>query len=304
MVRDDTAYRNFCRKNGRAQGARPFAGVLWHLRIIRSDWHAGCARVQQFLSASISAPPTPARNKCLHVAGYLAWTLGETERAQSFYAECLRASDALHDERNAGYAERGLALMAYADGEHERAQYFFQNALARFRALDDGLGIGYALNGLGELARVQKDFEMAEHIFQENLALARRLDFPASIAVQLHNLGHVFLAQGDVAQALTYLRKALRLDQALGDQRKMAEDVAGLACCFAAQGDFERAAKWFAAVEQTLVKLDVRLDPTDRRDVDEFLQRAQKQLTRQQFDAAWAEGQTLKLEDAFLGEVR
>jgi hypothetical protein len=119
------------------------------------------------------------------------------------------------------------------------------------------------------------------------------------IAISFHNLGYVAQHQGDSRQAIAHFQESLARNRQLG------EDVEGIALCLAGIGAVGQewhqpawAVSLFAAATRILDSLGARMVRADRADYEHALAATRAQLDERSWAAAWAEGQTLSLEQA------
>ena len=104
---------------------------------------------------------------------------------------------------------------------------------------------------------------------------------------------------GDDARAAAPLRESVRLAAGLRDAWSIAYGVIGLAGVAANQGRAERAVRLFGALESLRERMGVAApwgawQPLGERD----LTTAREELDPETFEAAWAEGRAMKLEEA------
>jgi hypothetical protein len=74
--------------------------------------------------------------------------------------------------------------------------------------------------------------------------------------------------------------------------------LAGLAGPISARGDPERAARLLGASEALLETIGVGLQCSDQFEVDRYEAAVREQLDQATFEAAWAEGRAMSLEQA------
>ena len=112
------------------------------------------------------------------------------------------------------------------------------------------------------------------------------------------NLGHVALAQGDVGRATQLFVEALHLHRAQKNQLGMAECLAGLAGVAGAEAQPARAARLFGVAAAVREALGARVWPAEQADYERNLQRTRAQVDAAAWEAAWAEGRAMSLEQA------
>jgi hypothetical protein len=118
-------------------------------------------------------------------------------------------------------------------------------------------------------------------------------------------LGALVNAQGDSAQATVILRDGLILQQQFAEQDVLIESLEAFAGVAVGQGRAVRAACLLAAAEALRTLIGVQRPPAARPAYTRDVAATRAQLDEATFDAAWAEGQALTLEQAIsyaLGE--
>jgi non-specific serine/threonine protein kinase len=272
---------------------------------LRDFWYFDDYSVEGLMwteSALESAPnPPPAtRASALNAAGVLCFPQGDYARMKALLSEALALSRELGDEINAAWAliYLGGASLPYPN-ECAEALAMTEQGLALFRKHDDRVGMAIALTILGELARVDGDYERAGIAYEECLALCREQSFEAREAISLGNLGYVAQHNGDYERAESLIKEALTLFwQTTRQRQQIAFCLAALAGPVVAQGDTERAARLLAASEAVLEALGLRRHAGDQFEVERYIVTVREQLDKATFEAAWAEGRAMSLEQA------
>ena len=119
------------------------------------------------------------------------------------------------------------------------------------------------------------------------------------------NLGYTVLYLGDDHQAVSFFRQALSLSRERNEKRGVVDSLAGFAAVAAARGKAEAAARLYGAAEaqyQGLLTegktIDSLIDLVDRREFERYQGICRDRLGEAAFEAAWAEGRGLTLEQA------
>lgn len=164
--------------------------------------------------------------------------------------------------------------------------------------LGERIGAAMMLMGAGELQRSRNDYESALRLYEETLALLRQLDRPQAIALCHSNLGLVANHQQDFGRARRHFTECLSLFREQEDPWGIALGLAGLAGCAIGQGQPERSARLLGARAGLLGDSQQRVDAVDLREFDRYQAAAQAALGHAAFEAAWAEGQGMTLDQA------
>jgi hypothetical protein len=114
----------------------------------------------------------------------------------------------------------------------------------------------------------------------------------------LYDLGIVALHHGDLGAARERFQESLAMKRDFGDKRGLAYSLEGFAILAAVQGRAERAARLFGAAEVLREAINSPLPPPDRVLYDRYVTPARAGRAQEAFAAAWAQGQTMMLEEA------
>jgi predicted ATPase/DNA-binding CsgD family transcriptional regulator len=240
------------------------------------------------------------RAKALNAAGQLAFARGDHEHGKLVHREALALSREVGDRINHAWALvlLGWHLSAYPDRYGEGIA-LCEEGLALFRELDHKPGIAWALNALGELARLDGDYERAKQVYEECLAISREMGDRQREALMLGCLGYVAQYQGDYGRAEALMMDSLALLRELHLRYGIVATFSlALAGPVGARGDAERAARLLGAGEALLEALGVGLQPADKLEVDRYQAAVREQLDEATFEAAWAAGRAMSLEEA------
>jgi tetratricopeptide (TPR) repeat protein len=234
----------------------------------------------------------------LHSLGHITINQGELEAAQSYLTESLLIAQEL--ECKIGYVEAlgDLGLVAYLRRDYAVAQSRLEESLRLFQEANLLSGVVSTLNRLGDLARCQGDYEKADRLYQEGFSLYREMGDLDEIPSMLHNLGYIARHRGEPLKALSLFREALSIQNKMGNRAGIAECLMGIAGVLTDQRQVETGARLLGAAEALRVSAGVSLWPANCLEYDCILACLKKSLDEQALAAAWAEGQSLNLEQA------
>jgi non-specific serine/threonine protein kinase len=234
--------------------------------------------------------------QALSYLGLVALFEGNHEAARSLGEESLAIFRVLGDEWGIALALSNLGRVLYQLGDYVRARSLNEEGLAIFRAVGDRWGTARTLNNLGEIARLQGDFIAAQVIYEESLEVWRKLGHKVGIAWALHNLGYVAQHRGDYRLMEQLFRDSLALYREAGDKQGIAMCVAGLAGVVRAAVQPEWATRLLGAADALLEAIGAHLWPADRMEYDRHVAAVRAYLNENAFEAAWAEGRAMSLE--------
>lgn len=236
----------------------------------------------------------------LYTLGLVARELGDPVTARLHLEECLALYRELSNQRLMAEALFSLGEVAVMEEDAAPATALIEEGLVLKRRLEDSYGIGWGLHHLGHVMQLQGNYKRAMQLQEEALALARGIEQPDEFCITETNfsLGEATLARGDVALAKMYFRKSLTLSRHLQIPRNQIWCLAGLAGVAAVNKEPTRAAKLWGAAAGLRQSIGLRPGPATRATHERLQAEAYAQLGEATFNAAWAEGQTMTLEQA------
>ncbi len=271
--------------------------ALWSFWEMHGHLAEGRTWIERAVQWSAAAPPgTQAR---LYTgAGTLAWRQADYTAATSHHGRALELYRALEDQPGVAFALNNLGMQLLCQGAFAQSRQLLEESLQVRRRLGDQAGIAEQLNNLGFLIVSQGEAAAARPLLLESLALHRRLQNKYKIAGILDNLGDVALHEGDLAAARQYFRESLGLHREVGSPAGLPDAVEGLAKTAAAQREGERAARLFGAAASLRETVGAPLPPAVRPIYERHLAAARALLAPAAWDAAWAAGQRMSVDQA------
>ena len=192
-----------------------------------------------------------------------------------------------------------LGNVARDAGDDPAAARRYAEAEALARPTGDGWVLGHILWNRADLARRAGDPRLARRLLEEALALQRAHREPRGIGQTLARLGRVALAEGDAAAARRGLTQGLAVLRDAGYVWGLPPRLRDLAQVAEAQGHPARAARlWGAAAAQHQALLGRPLPAHEGPTLAQAAESLRARLGAAAFDAAWAEGQAMTLEQA------
>jgi ATP/maltotriose-dependent transcriptional regulator MalT len=166
------------------------------------------------------------------------------------------------DQRSIAYSLNILGLVSLLEGDAEAARLLQEESLAICKALGDRMGIAYALGALGGLELLQGNYVAARTMYEESLAIAIQSGVKWLTAVCLEGFGRAVAAQELPAWAVRLWSVAHSLREAIGTP----------------------------------------MSPIERAIQEHSMAAARIHLGKEMFEATWAEGRTMTLEQALTAQ--
>lgn len=271
-------------------------GMFWYGK----GYHVEGFRWTQQLLARLDEVPVSYHPKFLISAGRLAW-LQDLETGRGLIRRALDCARALGDALQAAWA---LTFFGYTMlHEPSTALPLAEEALATFRALGHLPGVAQTLNIIGEIARVNGDRARAQAAYEECLAVCQQTGESGRITYLYGNLAFLAQQAGDHKRA----KQWACLDLQLAHERRNRSDSANALITAAGslnagiaprQERLAQAARLLGAAEAEHERLGTFMQPSNTPEYQRILAELRAHLDEPAFQAAWAEGRQLVLEQA------
>ena len=188
--------------------------------------------------------------------------------------------------------------VALAQGDDATARALFEEGLGLYRQLGDKVGMVGALNELADVAQRSGEYQSAKTLAGEALTSARALGSKRGTAEALRSLGFLASRQGEYDQAVAHFKESLGVYRHLGNKAEIQRLLEGMAMAVGSQRQPLRAARLLGAAEALREALGVVLHTADRPDHDRAVADIRSVVGEEAFNAAWAGGRTMALEQA------
>ncbi|MGH3147735.1 MAG: tetratricopeptide repeat protein, partial [Rubrobacter sp.] len=200
---------------------------------------------------------------------------------------------------------RGVAISLFClaagskwQGDFELAVELYEEALALCRQSGDPALLASLLIHLGHMFLLRGDLERATAVSEEAVAMHREQKLRSYLGDALNNLAWAALLRGDPEKARTLYEESLGYYRELGDGLGPLESLEGLACAAGIRGEAERAARLFGAAEILREVVGLQQDPGESALREPYLVAARSRLDEAAWEAAFAQGQAMNLEEA------
>jgi predicted ATPase/DNA-binding CsgD family transcriptional regulator len=284
---------------GDAAGALALAGALHRFWLVVGHISEGRAWTERLLP--LAPAPRPARALGLLGAGFLALFQDDLVEARTLLEECLTLSRAVGYDYGAAIALLMLGAVAVQQGELDRAEALFEACRPAWPAdRTDGskVGRGMWLFWQGHLARARGVHERVTALFEQALVSAREGDDAWALCLTLDHLGDALLVDGEYERAAGLLRESLARRLELSDRLGLAMSLDALAQVASAQRESERAARLFGAAEALREGTGFRPLRGWSTAHERWLDEARSALGARRFEAGWASGRAMRLDEA------
>src|SRR5216683_5350152 len=204
------------KKGGEAGQKRETAlrltGALVRYWAVRGPLSEGLAWLERAL-ANTESVPAPMRIRALSGAAWLAFFLGDIERAEMLCEECLQLYRAARETREAQDLAASLLWLGWlplTHGNDDEVRFLLEESRALTREVGDTRNLAYLLHFLGMAAIDQENYGEARSLLEESQRYYREIDDKEDLVWSFLYLGQLLFAQGDVVQAYALVEEGLQ----------------------------------------------------------------------------------------------
>lgn len=291
-------------ETGGIDAAAPIVEGLAWFWVLRNHMIEATDRVQRLIAAESGSVATRAMLYC--VAGYLAYFRGAHEEALRWLEPSLGLWRQLDDRRGLATALTYLAQAAWAVGDRARAGPLLEESVDLVRRAGAGTPHNAVLathaeppfQSLARFVEEQGDLDRATQLLDETLTFSRERGASHGVANVLRTMAMHACRGGDVERATALLDESLRLFHGLADAPCTWNQLVLVAHVATMAGHHARAALLLGAADvQQHTSGMVPLVVT-RAVHQDTITAARAGLGNEAFEAAWAEGRAMTLDQA------
>lgn len=234
--------------------------------------------------------------QCLLYMGNLARIVGDYEQARAFYQQHLDLRIEIGDVEGLGFAHLLYGKLEFEVKRYSMAKAHYEEALAIYKKI--GVSSEYIFRSaqdLADLAIAQSEYTEALKYSEIMFATARESGEEWQYAYRLHTKGTALITLEPV-QAGIRLCEALKLFQKMGDKEGIILNLASQVLLAVALNRPERAARLLGAALQLRDAEHLLLYQVYIPEQENLRSTIQTALGEQAFAKAWAEGETMTLD--------
>ena len=282
----------------RGADALELAADLWLFQESRGHAEEARAWLAKALAAPGAEPRSITRARALYGAGILAFRNLDDDTARQAFEECQAIAQEQDYIRLVVRATTGFARLALRRGDTREVRRWSEEALAIARERGEKEDAASPLHMLAAAARVEGDLSRAKAFYRENLALHRELGRMDTVSVELGNLGALAVLEGNLSEAEPLIRESLEIAYKRGDRYVAPYELIWLGRVALGRGNPTRAATLFAAAKAQFDATGLAMDPDEGPEYEKGLAAIRGAQDDAPFEAAWAEGKKMTLDDA------
>jgi tetratricopeptide (TPR) repeat protein len=284
---------------GETEPSRVYASAffgLGRMRYVQGDFDSARSAFNRLIEIGTQLKSDHWLSGAFTQLSHLATREGEYQKARQLAEDGLALRRRSGDHRGAAISLLVLGRIASFLGEDARATQLTEEGITIFSRFGDRQGLADGYDELGLFALQRGSYARARGYIEEALELHQELGDDMAVADSLALLGYVAIGQRNLAGARTLFTRSLTRLIDLGARWRVDPALEGLAEVALATGEPDRAVRIMAASDQMRTELRGLLAPDARERQQRNLATARAALGDARFDAAWAAGCALTIE--------
>jgi DNA-binding CsgD family transcriptional regulator/tetratricopeptide (TPR) repeat protein len=209
------------------------AGALVRYWAVRGSLSEGRAWLERALALPAHAP-SYARIRAMSGAAWLAFFLGDGERAEALYKECLHLYRAARETGEAHELAPALLWLGWLPlryGDDDQVRFLLDEGRALASTRGDRRNLAYLLHFLGMAAISRQNYREARSLLEESQQYHRQMENRQDLVWSYLYLGQVCFAHDDAERAVALVEEGLA-------QARAAHYQIGAACSLYLLGRF------------------------------------------------------------------
>ena len=257
----------------------------------------GAALVEQAVACARAADAPAALALALCHLPHVAWP-GQVDKAIPVIEEALAIAEQAGDPFTHGVVLNNLGAWYSARGDRERARTLHEESYRVRAGMGDLSRMALSLSNLAWVSLYVGDASRARDLGIQALALAREVGDRRHVAAALSTLGWMALAEVHLNEARELLEESLTVAQEIAFRSLVYSDLFALAAVAGGGGDWRLAARLEAALDSEIQVEATALNSWEKGLLDQNRAAAQAQTDPAEWEAAWAAGAALTIEQA------
>ncbi len=306
MVQDDyqglapalTEFRQVAERLGHPLFIGWYHAIVGWMGVHRGDFATAERALETALEYDREIGGAATAGIAMALLGEIESLTGRDDAAEARLCPFLGRAAATGDYLVAPWGVPVLARLLVGRGAPADARNMIEPFVELLRPLGASLNVAHGLWVLGAALLATGDLEAAEAALLEAKELATAISNPWLTAHANHQLGELARRRDDTSQAEDLHHEALTLRARAGLRPGVAESLESLAALATDQESFSEAARLFGAACALRAEIGLARWPADQAGYDTDVARVRDALGEHAFDAAWAEGEALTVDEA------
>ncbi len=227
--------------------------------------------------------------------GEWAWTDDQIDEAEAHLSEAQTLYEQIGNQANTAIWLQGL--VAHCRNDYQRARNIYTKSKEQYELLGEKNIKSITIQCLGELERDDGNLQQAQSHVEEALKIAREVESKSVIGFRLALLGQIEFLQGNFEGAKRNFNESLSTVKEIGNGYSKSQHLLIFSNTYANIHP-PIAIRMLGAVHAYSRNKKGAIHPLRKRDSDSAIAQAHQHLDESAFNAAWAEGEKMSLDEA------
>jgi predicted ATPase/DNA-binding SARP family transcriptional activator len=291
---------NWAMESGNLEAGARLVAPLEYFLHYRDHFVEGYDWIKRILDR-IEAIPHQYQMTILRAASRIAYINGDLAQNKMYAQRALALARIIGDRQNEAWSYTNMALASINSIDRQEIAEGLMHCeigLDLFGQLDDKTGMAQALTNLAILANEAGDYDRAQEAIEKGLSVCQETGEILRQSLLLSNLAFTVYHKSQYDRSKRLQQQYVRQMFEIGAKHQALSGMASLAGPLSKLGEPEKAARLLGASTLLLVELGAEFEPVNRPFITEYTADVRAQLDEATFEAAWAEGQAMTLEQA------
>ena len=303
------AYEEVCpiwREVGDEIGLSATLNNLGNIATDQGDYDVGRTAHEEALALRRRVGDRPGVAGSLNNLAQVLHEQGHYDAARGYYEESLALAREVGHRRLMGATLGNLGNLAADEGHYAESRELHREELAIWQEIGHKPGVALSLGNLASVLLSAGEYGESRRLAEQALAIAREIEDGKCVANALHQLGRIALGEERHGEAQKLHCEELRIARAIDLIPGLPAALEGLARTAAPRDDPARAAMLLGAADTLRESMGTPMTQHQREGHAARLRAVRVALGDDAFEAAWAAGQAMTLEEAVtyaLGEA-
>ena len=173
--------------------------------------------------------------------GYLLDSMGDREKALSYYQQSLTIKQEIGDKSGEGTTLNNISQIYDSRGDFDTALNYLKQSLQIQQDIGDKSGEGTTLNNISQIYDSRGDLDTALNYLKQSLQIQQEIGDKSGEGTTLNNISQIFKIHGDFDTALDYLKQSLQIQREIGDKSGEGITLNNISQIFKTRGDLNAA---------------------------------------------------------------
>lgn len=183
--------------------------------------------------------------RCNNILGAAFFSLGEFQRAESYYLKAYKTASSIGDSLYIGKSLNNLGNVCQKNGQLEKAVDFYLRSITTYRNINNPSGEVGALNNVASIYSAIGNINSSNDYYLLALAIAEQLNEQLIISTIQHNLASNYAEQAKFNEALEYCSLSYQIRKELDYTYGVIKNLVAFGNIYESIGEISKSKSYF-----------------------------------------------------------